>query len=240
MINGMCANYLPVTSAAELLAFFGVQRDAHAETPPELYPTGLGPFIRLVNGKREFEAGNFGLLPPWRREVAYGRSTYNARSETVATKASFKDSWARGLRCVIPAKAVYEPRYAEDLTSERWRIEKEDGSPFGIAGLYSQWVEHGVEKFSYTMLTVNCDHHPFYSQFHEPNTEKRMPIFLDAEHYDAWMSCPLAEAPRFFKQWNGPMKGFPQAREKRAVAPKQRVVVPKKPEPRKDLQGGLF
>lgn len=145
----MCANYLPVTNADELLAFFGIQRDAQADTPPELYPTGLGPFIRLVNGQREFEAGRFGLLPPWRREVAYGRSTYNARSETVSTKASFKESWARGLRCVIPAKAVFEPKYAEDLTSERWRIEKEDGTPFGIAGLYSQWVEHGIEKFSY-------------------------------------------------------------------------------------------
>lgn len=236
----MCANYLPVTQADELLAFFDVQRDAQGETPPELYPTGLGPFIRLVNGKREFEAGLFGLLPPWRREVAYGRSTYNARSETVSTKASFKESWSRGLRCVIPAKAVYEPRYAEDLTSERWRVEKEDGTPFGIAGLYSQWLEHGVEKFSYTMLTVNCDGHPFYSQFHEPGTEKRMPIFLEPAEYDGWMSCPSAEAPRFFKQWRGLLKGQPEARQKRPPPPK-RVSQPlggaSRPPP---AQGGLF
>lgn len=236
----MCANYLPVTSADELLAFFGVQRDAQTDTPPELYPTGLGPFIRLVNGQREFEAGRFGLLPPWRREVACGRSTYNARSETVSTKASFKESWARGLRCVIPAKAVFEPKYAEDLTNERWRIEKEDGTPFGIAGLYSQWLEHGVEKFSYTMLTVNCDSHPFYSQFHEPGTEKRMLVFLDPEQYDAWMSCSLADAPRFFRQWQGAMKGFPQAGETRPV-PQKRVAVSKSPRvPPMPTQGGLF
>lgn len=236
----MCANYLPVTNADELLAFFGVQRDAQADTPPELYPTGLGPFIRLVNGQREFEAGRFGLLPPWRREVAYGRSTYNARSETVSTKASFKDSWMRGLRCVIPAKAVYEPKYAEDLTSERWRIEKEDGTPFGIAGLYSQWLEHGIEKFSYTMLTVNCDSHPFYTQFHEPGTEKRMPVFLEPEEYDLWMSCSLAEAPRFFKQWQGAMNGSPEPREKRTVQPKRITPAATPRNPPEPYQGGLF
>lgn len=236
----MCANYLPVTNADELLAFFGVQRDAQAETPPELYPTGLGPFIRLVNGQREFEAGRFGLLPPWRREVAYGRSTYNARSETVGIKASFKDSWMRGLRCVIPAKAVYEPKYAEDLTSERWRIEKEDGTPFGIAGLYSQWLEHGVEKFSYTMLTVNCDGHPFYSQFHEPGTEKRMPVFLEPDEYDLWMSCSLAEAPRFFRQWGGPMKGLPEARQRRSAPAKPNVKSPRSADQVPPSQGGLF
>ncbi len=244
----MCANYIPVTRNDLLLAHFGVQRDVKTELPTELLPQGMGSFIRLVNGQREFEAGLFGLLPAWRRELKHGRHTYNARSETVATVASFKDSWKRGLRCVIPAEAVFEEKYYADHTHERWRIENEDGSPLGVAGIYSQWVEGGVEKFSYSMLTVNCDAHPFYSQFHEPGHEKRMPVFLAPEDYDEWMSCPLAQAPGFFRMWAGPLKGNPAARPKVERAKKKEgeagkpkpAQVPKRKPPTPPEQFGLF
>lgn len=241
----MCSNYVPVTDGDQLLQFFGVQRDFSRELPPELYPTDLAPFIRLVNGKRAAEPGRFGLLPPWRREVEYGRNTYNSRSETIATLPSFKDSWKRGLRCIIPAKAVYEPRYYEDLTTERWRIEKENGEPFGIAGIYSQWQENGEDKFSFTMVTVNCADHPFYSQFHAPGKEKRMPVFLEPDEYDGWMSCALSEAPTYFRQRAGPFVGAPAPRaprkakvEKPQSTPKPPKAVPPKKEP--PPQGDLF
>ncbi len=237
----MCANYIPVTRGDELLAFFDVQRDFSRELPPELYPTDLAPFIRLVNGTRAAEPGRFGLLPPWRREVKYGRNTYNARSETVASLPSFKDSWLKGLRCIIPAKAVYEPRYNDDHTNERSRLEKADRTPFGIAGIYSQWTENGEDKFSFSMLTVNCADHPFYNQFHAPGQEKRMPVFLEPDQYDAWMSCALSEAPRFLKAWLGPFQGFVEARAPKAARVKevQKVKAPP-PGPPPPAQECLF
>jgi putative SOS response-associated peptidase YedK len=251
----VCANYLPVTDGDKLLAFFGVQRDFRAEAPAEAFPLRLAPFIRLVKGERAAAPGLFGLLPPWRREVQHGRTTYNARSETVATKASFKDSWRQGLRCVIPAEAVFEQRYYEDASHERWRIEKEDGTPFGIAGIYSEWIEGGETKFSFAMLTVNADAHPFYSQFHEPGEEKRMPVFLAAHEYDDWMACPLKEAPKYFKAWAGPFKAARDPIPAREAKPPQPRAAPKPPKtqaepkptrppkptsPPKPLQGDLF
>jgi len=227
----VCANYVPVTNGDELLAFFGVQRDFSRELPPELYPTDLAPFIRLVNGTRAAEPGRFGLLPPWRREVKYGRNTYNTRSETVHALPSFKDSWKKGLRCVIPAKAVYEPRYNDDHTNERWRVERADGTPFGIAGIYSQWLESGEEKFSFSMVTVNCADHPFYNQFHEPGKEKRMPVFLEPDEYDEWMSCPLSDAPKFFRQWPGPFNGFVEPRSPKVVKADEAPKPAKPPRP---------
>jgi putative SOS response-associated peptidase YedK len=239
----VCANYIPVTSGEELLAFFGVERDFARELPPELYPTELAPFIRLVHGGRVAEPGRFGLLPPWRRELKFGRRTYNTRSETVHSLPSFKDSWRRGLRCVIPAKAVYEPRYNDDFTVERWRIEKADGTPFGIAGIYSQWMEGGQEKFSFSMVTVNCDGHPFYGQFHEPGAEKRMPVFLEPEDYDGWMACALKDAPKYFRQSAGPFNGFAQAAVRKAAKPTAAPKVARQqppPTPAPPLQGDLF
>jgi len=246
----VCANYLPVTSGDELLAFFEVQRDFQEEAPPEAYPTDLAPFIRLLDGERVAEPGRFGLLPPWRRELRFGTKTYNARSETVHTLPSYKDSWSRGLRCVIPARAVYEPRYHDDGTNERWRIAKADGTPFGIAGIYSAWLEHGQEKFSFSMLTVNCDAHPFYRDFHAPGQEKRMPVFLDPQDYDRWLSCPVGEAAGYLRPWPGPFTGAAEPRVPRvpkpAVAPKPPPVAkpPKAARPQQPkappAQGELF
>ena len=246
----MCSNYVPVTDADQLLAFFGVRRDFGSEAPAEVYPAQVAPFIRLVNGVRAAEPGVFGLLPPWRRELRFGTRTYNARSETVDQLPSYKESWRRGLRCVIPAEAVYEPRHEEDGTCERWRIARADGTPFGVAGVYNSWMEHGSEKFSFTMLTVNCDAHPFYRQFHAPGQEKRMPVFLDPEAYDDWMSCPLRDAPAYFRAWSGPLQGGPEPRPPRVAKPKANADAPppKPPSPRRappaakspPAQGDLF
>jgi putative SOS response-associated peptidase YedK len=74
------------------------------------FPTGLAPFIRLAedgSGNRLVSDGLFGLLPHFAQELGYGKRTYNARSETVTKLASFRESWANGRRCVIPAEHFF-------------------------------------------------------------------------------------------------------------------------------------
>ena len=83
----MCSNYRPVTRQDRLLTFFGVERDRDEE-PTDVFPLSLAPFIRLAQegsgNKRIAVDGLFGLIPHFKqRELAYGRKTYNARSETV-------------------------------------------------------------------------------------------------------------------------------------------------------------
>ena len=36
------------------------------------------------------------LVPAWAKDAKIARSTYNARSETVGEKPSFRDAWKRG------------------------------------------------------------------------------------------------------------------------------------------------
>ncbi len=98
----MCANYHPVTSRDRLLEYFGVTRPPDVVPTDTAFPLSLAPFIvrksDRVEMEREFRLGQFGLLPHWAGELAFGRRTYNARSETAASKPSFKDSWAKGRR----------------------------------------------------------------------------------------------------------------------------------------------
>ena len=98
----MCSNYRPVTRMDRLLTFFGVERDKDEE-PHDVFPTDMAPFIRLsIEGQEGgrpalvAEDGMFGLLPNFATELSFGRRTYNARSETVATLPSFRQRLGRG------------------------------------------------------------------------------------------------------------------------------------------------
>lgn len=44
----------------------------------------------------EAMAGVFGLIPHRARDMTISRRTYNARSETVASKSSYRDAWQLG------------------------------------------------------------------------------------------------------------------------------------------------
>lgn len=223
----MCSNYEPVTRADRLLAFFGVARAADRHTAPEVFPLGLAPFIRAHadgSGRRVVDDGVFGLLPHFAKELAYGRRTYNARSETVATLPSFRDAWRHAQRCIVPAEAVFEPCW-ESGRAVRWRIQQPGAVPMAIAGIYRQWrAPDGSEHFSFAMLTVNADAHPVFRRMHRPGEEKRMVAMLDPAEIDRWLQCPQDEALAMCRPWPGPLEAAP--------AP----LPPRRPRP----AGGLF
>jgi putative SOS response-associated peptidase YedK len=242
----MCSNYEPVTRADRLLSFFGVVRERD-DPPVVTFPMGLAPFVRLAeggSGNRRVEDGAFGLLPYFAKELAFGRKTYNARSETVATLPSFRDAWRRGQRCIVPAEGIFEPSY-ETGRAVRWRIYQPGDVPMGIAGIYTKWRDptNGRELFSFAMLTVNADGHPVFQRFHRPEDEKRMVVILDPSEYDKWLTCPLAEAPSFFRQWMGELHTNEVPLPPRAPRTHSgKVVVPPKPPERTgpEPEPGLF
>ena len=221
----MCSNYRPVTRMDRLLTFFGVERDKD-EAPHDVFPLGMAPFIRLsVEGQEGgkpalvAEDGMFGLLPSFATEMQYGRRTYNARSETVAKLASFRQAWAGGQRCIVPAEAIFEANY-ESGAAMRWRIGQDGDVPMGIAGIYRRWKNpNGGEMFTFTMLTVNADAHPLMKRFNKPGEEKRMVVILEPREYLAWLTCSLIDAPLYFKQWQGELlaQAAPLVRAAKAV-----------------------
>lgn len=236
----MCANYIPVTRLGRLLTCFGVERDRD-EVPADVFPTGLAPFIRLAepgSGNRIVQDGAFGLLPHFAKEVAFGRRTYNARSETVATLPSYRDAWRRGQRCIVPAEAIFEPNY-ETGCAVRWRINQAGDVPMGIAGLYTHWRSPGgVELYSFAMLTVNADEHSLMRRFHKPEDEKRMVAILDPAEYDPWLRCRPSDAPVFLRQWTGTLLAAPDPLERAPRAISGRAVRP--PPPDAGETGDLF
>lgn len=171
-----------------------------------LYPRGQGPFIRRARDdagySRELVVGKWGLIPWFAKEPRLKYPTNNARSEELSQKASYKEPWARGQRCIIPASDFYEPNW-ETGKNVWWRFRRTDGRPWGLAGLWNTWVDKatGEAHESYTMLTVNADHHPLLRRMHKPDPrlpldrqDKRSVIPLEPEDYDRWMAGTVQEA----------------------------------------------
>jgi putative SOS response-associated peptidase YedK len=217
-----------------MLTFFGVER-GRDDPPADVWPTGLAPFLRLHEpgsaNRIVVNDGIFGLLPSFAVELAYGRKTYNARSETVHKLASFREAWAKGWRCIIPAEHIYEPCY-ETGQAVRWRIQGPFATPLGIAGIYTKWRDpEGRELLTFAMLTVNADDHSIYRRMHKPEDEKRMPIILERENYGEWLGCSVQEAPKFFRQYRGPLEAIEHPLPARALrATSGRTVTPPPPE----------
>lgn len=197
----MCAHYENVREARTIQTQFKaapLNAEAAATVRADVWPGYTGTFIvRPPEAEVGDEAvaerialpGVFGLLPHWARDDKLSRHTYNARSETAAEKPSFRDAWRKARHCIIPAQAIYEPDWRSGRAVAT-RIVRADGKPLGIAGLWDRWRSpEGRWIYSYTMLTVNADSHPFMNRFHKPSDEKRMVVVLSEEAQAGWLKA---------------------------------------------------
>jgi putative SOS response-associated peptidase YedK len=183
----MCANYRP---GSRDFIRERVGREPDFEWPDEVYPAAPAPIIRrAADGGLECARACFGLLPPWARDMRIARNTYNARSETVAQKPSYRHAWQHAQFCLVPMAAFYEPNY-ETGRSVRWRIERADGAPFAVAAIWEGWHARGAERvLSFSLLTINADAHPLMRRFHAPGDEKRSLVVIAPQDYDAWLAA---------------------------------------------------
>ena len=189
---GMCANYTPSKREA-FSHHYGLER-AIFDLPPESFPGYFSPILRESReqaGATECVPAVFGMVPHW-ADMKLSRQTYNARTETVATKPSFRNAWKRNQFCIVPAENFFEPSY-ESGKPVRWRIEHADQQPLSIAGIW-EWKPEGPEGLpllSFSMLTINADAHPLMNRFHKPGEEKRMVVLLEPEQYQGWLEGAL-------------------------------------------------
>ena len=168
----------------------------------DMFPGYMGPFIRAArdatNFQRECVVGRWGLIPWFAKERKLKYPTCNARSEELGAKASYKQPWARGQRCVIPAAAFFEPNW-ESGKHVPWCFTRADAEPWGLAGLWNTWTDPATGEVveSYTMLTLNADAHPLMRRMHKPDPkrpadkqDKRSVVPIEKADVDTWLAAP--------------------------------------------------
>ena len=210
----MCNRYVS-PEEAEVERFWGLtardQRPKLWQGLLTVYPRAPGPFIRrrrdVAGYERELVVGQWGLIPWFAKEPKLKYPTNNARSEELEQKASYKDPWKRGQRCIIPAVSFDEPNW-ETGKNVWWQFRRADGAPWGLAGLWNTWTDKASGEIheSYTMLTINADGHPLMGRMHKPDAklppdqqDKRSVIPLEAHDFDRWLTCTVEEARGLLK-----------------------------------------
>ncbi|WP_426197305.1 SOS response-associated peptidase [Massilia sp. DWR3-1-1] len=210
----MCANYTPASVDAInhrrglARALFDIRAAAPFDYPADAFPGYMAPILREAidadSGTSVVEArpAMFGMVPHW-ADPKLARQTYNARTETVASKPSFRNAWKRNQFCIVPAENFYEPNY-ESGKPVRWRIAGADGQALAIAGIW-EWKADGpggVPLLSFSMLTINADGHSLMQRFHKPDDEKRMLVLLDPQQYQPWLEGALVNDPALYRPYD--------------------------------------
>lgn len=191
----MCTNFTPTKRAQWVKENLGV--DLPSGYPDEAYPGYAAPLVVKSHQSGHVACGlaRFGLIPAWAKDDKISRHTYNARSETVAEKPSYRSAWRQRQFGLVLVDDFYEPSYKSGK-AVRWKIELASGDPFGIACLWDRWTDRasGERVVSFFMLTVNADDHPVMKQFHKHGDEKRTPVIIAPELQDVWLSADTTQA----------------------------------------------
>jgi putative SOS response-associated peptidase YedK len=128
----------------------------------------------------------WGLIPSWTGDPAIGARTINARSETAASKPSFREPLQRR-RCLIPADGFYEWQRA-GKAKQPFCFEVGNGEIFAFAGLWDRWRgQDGQVVETCTILTTTPN--KLLADVHD-----RMPVILAPNHYDRWLDPSMQDA----------------------------------------------
>jgi len=196
----MCTNYTPTRNKHWVTQNLGVDLPEQSY-PAEAFPGYAAP-IAVLDDQRNVKCmlGRFGLVPHWAKDANIGRRTYNARSETVAEKPSYRTPWRKRQFAIALLDDFFEPNW-ETGRAVRWRIRRSDGEPMGVASVWDRWTDPGTGEIvtSFSMLTVNADGHPVMGRFHRPGDEKRSVVVLEPAQFGAWLNADIRIAPGLLK-----------------------------------------
>ena len=140
------------------------------------------PVLSVINDGVSNRAGflRWGFVPSWSNDSTLGNKLFNARSETLAHKPTFKDAFA-SKRCIILASSFYE-----------WQSQSKDKTPFRIslkehplmamAGLWSSYKAPDDAKiFTCTIITTQAN--DMIKHIHN-----RMPVILSPDQINTWLN----------------------------------------------------
>lgn len=191
----MCGRYAFYMPPALLKQKFGIENLLNF--PPRYNCAPLQDLPVIVHGRLGY--ARWGFCPEWGQpaDTALAAKMINARSETVAHKPAFRESWARGRKCIVPASGFYEwHRSAGAAKKTPYYIYPEAGPEGGeVIGLAGLWSRVGG-RVTFTILTKVADG-PI-ADLHD-----RMPVILRPGQAQPWFSATPARAQAIIEAASG-------------------------------------
>ncbi len=185
----MCGRF-SITGELDFYAeYFGVDEVVTERIEPSwnVAPTDPVYTITEKEGRRLLGSMQWGLVPHWATDTK--TIHINARAETVATTAAFRDSFARR-RCLIPADGFYEWEPPEQGRTPHW-VYRADGHPLVFAGIWASRRDPDSGDWLRTCSIVTTGSTGPIAPIHD-----RMPVALDPRVWGAWIDRGVTDPGR--------------------------------------------
>ena len=142
-------------------------------------PTDPHYVVRLQYEERQLLPAKWGLLNSWAKDAKRAAAQINARGESVARLAVFRDAFERR-RCVVPADGFFEWVGAKEARRPLW-YHRADGRLLLFAGLHESWQPRpGEWERTFTIVTSGAN--GLIDPVHD-----RMPVILEDDAVDEWL-----------------------------------------------------
>ena len=176
----MCGRFVQYTLFPLLEKEFSLKfgADVPLRASYNIAPTQSVPVVVNEGGNR-LTLSRWGLIPPWAKDPSIGSRMINARAETLAEKPSFKGPF-RKHRCLIVADGFYEWKKTDSGKVPVY-ITMKEGTPFGLAGLYSDWRPPEGETIR-TCTIVTTEPNELLMPIHN-----RMPVIIRPDDREQWL-----------------------------------------------------
>ena len=191
----MCGRYVMARAVGDLVAELEAEADANLELRASwnVAPTTDVPIVleRLVDGAlhRQVHVAKWGLVPRWAKDPGVAVRAFNARSETVLEKPTFRAA-AKARRCAVPVEGYYEWKKLPDGKKQPYFVHAKDGSLITFAGLYEWWKDPEKDDadpeawlLSCTILTMESPADGELATLHD-----RLPVPMGSEFMAEWLN----------------------------------------------------
>ena len=155
------------------------------EPQEHIRPTDTAPIIRPIDpadpgGGLELVQARWWLIPFFHKKGIkdWKPMCTNARAETVATTATYREPYRRR-RCLVPATHFFEWTGAKGKKT-MWRFSRTAGDIFCFPGLWERahTTDGVVESFTLLTCAPGVDCSPYHS---------RQPVILEPHQWSAWL-----------------------------------------------------
>ena len=176
----MCGRYAITLPPEAMANLFGSSDRPNLPPRYNVAPTQSVPMVAVGKaGDRRIVMARWGLRPGWMEKDPPTGPLFNARSETVAEKPSFRTAFARH-RCLIPADGFYEWQREGKARIPHF-IHRTDGTTAAFAGLWAQAPQPDAPPLiSCTIVTTAAA--PDFTALHD-----RFPVVLEPEAWGLWL-----------------------------------------------------
>ena len=183
----MCGRFVLLTDLSVITESFDIQNVACNYRPGRNISPGQ-QIVAVIRQDNQNTLVNYrwGLIPSWAKDPSIGSRMFNARSETVAEKPSFRNAFKKR-RCLVIADGFYEWQKLGRVKKPLY-FSLQSNEPFGFAGLYETWISPDNQQIN-TCTIITTEPNELIRPIHD-----RMPVILSKDKEDIWIELGIKDA----------------------------------------------